>query len=295
MPSSVAIAYHENTGRAIFDALHRLDNLSELFEDKYVAIKPNDTWASPRDLTPCTQADSVRAVIQYVKRYRPRGIIVTGGSGDEETDNVFRYLGIDKVTEEEGVEFVDHNRPPFTPVALEYGPHKEVMVNQRVLEYDTLISLAQHKVHHAATVTLTMKNIAMSYPAADYYGHPREAKIHSHRFLDDIHSFIVGMCLRFPIALGIIAGHPVMIEKGPIGGITFESGLVIASRDCVAADYIGARLLGIERVKHIDDAARLGLGKASLDAIAFPGLSVDEALRIFNEKKEAVIAGSRSR
>jgi hypothetical protein len=27
----------------------------------------------------------------------------------------------------------------------------------------------------AATVTLALKNIAMSFPAADYYGHPRLA------------------------------------------------------------------------------------------------------------------------
>jgi uncharacterized protein (DUF362 family) len=207
---------------------------------------------------------------------------------------VFRYLGIDTVIAEEGVEFVDHNRPPFTPVALDYGPHKEVMVNRRVLEYDTLISLAQHKVHHAATVTLTMKNIAMSYPAADYYGHPREKKLHPHGFFDDLHAFIAGMCLKFPIALGIITGHPVMIEKGPIGGTTFESGLVIASRDCVAADYTGARLLGIEGVQHIDEAARLGLGAASLDAIVFPGLSFDEALRLFDEKRASVLSGIRS-
>jgi uncharacterized protein (DUF362 family) len=65
-------------------------------------------------------------------------------------------------------------------VALEYqpeadvqGPQTSVMVNPRVLEYDTLIALNQLKVHQTATVTLALKNIAMSYPAADYYGHPR--------------------------------------------------------------------------------------------------------------------------
>ena len=43
-----------------------------------------------------------------------------------------------------------------------------VKINARVLEYETLISLAQLKLHETATVTLSLKNIAMSFPAADY-------------------------------------------------------------------------------------------------------------------------------
>jgi hypothetical protein len=65
------------------------------------------------------------------------------------------------------------DRPPFTALALEYkpeaevhGPQSSVIVNPRVLEYDTLIALNQLKVHQTATVTLALKNIVMSYPAA---------------------------------------------------------------------------------------------------------------------------------
>jgi uncharacterized protein (DUF362 family) len=47
------------------------------------------------------------------------------------------------------------------------------MVNRCVLEYDTLTAFNQLKVHRTAPVTLALKNIAMSYPAADYDGSPR--------------------------------------------------------------------------------------------------------------------------
>jgi hypothetical protein len=89
------------------------------------------------------------------------------------------------------------------------GPQKSVMVNPRVLEYDTLISLANLKLHATATVTLSLKNIAMSYPAADYYGHPRHKQVHKNHFFDDMHSFIAAMASaiyassrasRFPMA-----------------------------------------------------------------------------------------------
>jgi uncharacterized protein (DUF362 family) len=195
------------------------------------------------------------------------------------------------VVEEEGAEFFDHNRPPFEEVSLEYapekdvdGPQKSVMVNQRVLEYDTLIAVNQLKLHETATVTLALKNIAMSYPAADYYGHPRSKQKHAHHFFEDMHSFIAAMAKRFPIDLAITVGHPAMIATGPLGGHAVETGLVIASTDPVAADAVGARLLGfdVQAVRHLWEAARLGVGEADIEKMKFPAMSLDDAVRSFD-------------
>jgi uncharacterized protein (DUF362 family) len=133
-----------------------------------------------------------------------------------------------------------------------------------------------------------MKNIAMSYPAADYYGHPRETEVHPNNFFDDLHGFIVGMCKRFPISMGIIVGHPAMLGTGPIGGETFETGLTIAGTDPVAVDAVGARLLGHNRVQHIVEAEEIGLGTASPDQIDMPCINETQARGILvNRKIEA--------
>ncbi|MDD5700966.1 MAG: DUF362 domain-containing protein [Dehalococcoidales bacterium] len=291
--SRAAIVRSAKVKDGIWHALDMLDNLSALFQGKYVAIKPNDTWASSNDTTACTQADSVEAVIQYVKKFNPSRIVVSGGAGAAETDEVFALLGIDKVIQSEKVEFFDHNRPPFKSVPLTYGPQREVRINPHILEYETLISLAQHKIHYEATVTLTMKNIAMSFPAADYYGHPRGTQKRPNKFYVDMHGFITGMCRRFPIDLGIIVGHPAMTGRGPIGGLAFESELTIASKDCVAADSIGAKILGIDYVEHVEQAADLGLGESSLENIEVAGLSISEARKVFLEKQATAQPGYR--
>jgi uncharacterized protein (DUF362 family) len=196
------------------------------------------------------------------------------------------------VVEQEGAVFFDHNRPPFTEVALEYkpeadveGPQKSIMVNPRVLEYETLISLAQLKLHQTATVTLSLKNIAMSFPAADYYGHPRHKQKHKNHFFADMHSFIAAMAKRFPIHLAIIAGHPAMIATGPIGGHAVETGMVIASTDPVAADSVGAWLLGFtpQAVRHLWEAGRLGLGETDTDKMKFSVLSLRQATEAFTQ------------
>ena len=282
MRSRVAVVNQLGIDSAIMEALDLLGSLVDLFENKHVAIKPNETWASPDDLSACTQADSVQAVIRFVKRLNPRKITVSGGSGAGETDQIFEYLGIDKVISEEKVEFFDHNRGPFERIHLKFGPAKEIVVNPYIFSFDTLISLAQHKVHSIADVTLTMKNIAMSLPAADYYGHPRHRYEHADElFFKDIHGFIASMCHRFPVKLGIITGHPAMLEKGPIGGKTFESGIVLASRDFVAVDFIGAHILGKTDVPHIQLAAKYRLGNANVENIDIAGISVEEAKTVF--------------
>jgi uncharacterized protein (DUF362 family) len=289
--TKVAITHNEEIERAIPEALDHFE-LESLFKNKIVAIHPNDTWASEKDKTAVTQPDSLRAVLQYLKRFSPARLVVTGGSGAGQTDEIMRIAGLMEVIESEGVDFFDHNRAPFTEVKLDYGKDKEVtgpqesvMVNPEVLQYETLIALNQIKVHETATVTMALKNIAMSFPAADYYGHPRWQQKKKHYFFDDMHSFIAAMAKRFRINLALNLGHPAMIGDGPIGGQTFETGLVIASTDPLAADVVGARLLGfkVQAVRHLWEAARLGVGEHDLENMKFPALDLQAAFSIFTE------------
>jgi uncharacterized protein (DUF362 family) len=130
---------------------------------------------------------------------------------------------------------------------------------------------------------LALKNIAMSFPAADCYGHPRSTQRHKNAFFSDMHSFIAAMAKRFPIHLAVTVGHPAMIGTGPLGGHTIETGVVIASTDAVAADVVGARLLGFDpqAVRHLWEAGQLQLGELDTDHMEFPGLSLRQAIEAF--------------
>lgn len=279
----VAIVYDPNIKKALSQTFELLGSLSNLFTDKHVAIKPDDAWACAKDSHACTQADTVRALIELIKIYRPYKITVAGGCSDGESDQVFELLGIDSVISEENVEFFDLNRGPFKSVGLKWGPVKEVVINPHIFSFDTLISLSQHKSNKKTDAALSMKNIAMSLPANDYYGHPDIKYEHGHEaFFADLHSFIAGVCQRFPINLAIINGHPAVM-----GNNCFESRIVIASRDFVAADAIGAQIMNIEKpVAHIEQAAALGLGQSKLENIETAGISVEEAADIFASTRQ---------
>src|SRR3954462_13026218 len=100
--SSVIITRNEDIEQAIAEALGHIDLVS-LTRGKMVAVKPNETWASPEDRAAVTQPDSLRAVLRCIKQCQPRKLIVTGGAGAGETDEIFRIAGLMGVVESEGV------------------------------------------------------------------------------------------------------------------------------------------------------------------------------------------------
>jgi hypothetical protein len=82
--STLAITHNLDIEAAITEALDHLP-VEKLVRDRIVAIHPNDTWASDADKSAVTQPDSLRAVLRYLKRFAPKELIVTGGSGAGET------------------------------------------------------------------------------------------------------------------------------------------------------------------------------------------------------------------
>jgi uncharacterized protein (DUF362 family) len=87
---AVVITQNDAIERAIAEALEQLP-LDARVRGKIVAVKPNDTWASPEDVTGVTQPDTLRAVLRHVRQCGPRELVVTGGAGAAETEEVFRY------------------------------------------------------------------------------------------------------------------------------------------------------------------------------------------------------------
>jgi len=111
---AVAITQNFTIEQAIPEALSHLV-LEPLIRGKLVAVKPNDTWASAEDTTAVTRADTLGAVLRYLRRFGPRELVVTGGAGAAETEEVFRLAGLMDVMAQEGAAFFDHNRPPSPP------------------------------------------------------------------------------------------------------------------------------------------------------------------------------------
>jgi uncharacterized protein (DUF362 family) len=100
----VVTTHSDRIEAAIAEALAAID-LHSLVSGKRVAVKPNETWASEKDKTGVTQPDTLRAVLRGIQPLHPKELVVTGGAGAAETDDVFRIAGLMDVIKEEHAEF----------------------------------------------------------------------------------------------------------------------------------------------------------------------------------------------
>ncbi len=270
-----------NTEQAsIKEALDLLPVNDMIHQGDRVVITPNWVTARSPETAVTVGPETLRALIRYVKDFQPEKIIVATGSG-EDTVKVFHQVGYSQIIEEEQVTFVDLNYGPYTEIKLEHDIITSTKVNELINQMDVLISFTQLKQHEEATISAAIKNIAMGWPPAEIHGFPKKGLgIHN-----DLHGFIAAMAKKLPIDLSIISADKTMIGTGPNNGIAVDTkGLIIASTDPVAADTIGARLLGFlpQAIHYLYSLSESNFGVADLTKMTIKGMTVEEAEKIFS-------------
>ncbi|MBE5960482.1 MAG: DUF362 domain-containing protein [Lachnospiraceae bacterium] len=281
----VAITQNKEESSAIHEGLNLIHLDSMIKENDVVVITPN--WvsnASPysgRVVGP----DSLRTIIQRVKACNPKRIVIATASAEENVEDLMNEIGFMNVIQEEQVEFVNLNHGPFISIELNHSCPSRIVLNQLYEEMTFLISFTQLKIHEEATISASIKNIAMGWPSGDEQGYPKkDLGIH-----DDLHHFIAAIFEKFTIDVSIVSASPAMIGTGPHKGHAIHSDLVLCGTDPVSTDVIGARLLGFkpQAISYLYQIIKKGLGRSTFDThtksgIQFPGISIEDAEEIFS-------------
>ena len=247
-----------------------------------VIITPN--WVN--DKGPKTGAvvgpKTLKTLIEYVKSKEPSKIYIATGSGGGKTPDIMTKVGYDKVISEENVEFIDLNYGPYVNLQLDHHIIKSTPINKIIDKADVIISFTQLKNHEEATITASIKNIAMGWPPAEVHGYPKKnTGIH-----EDLHGFIRAFANKVPIDLAIVSCDKAMVGTGPSSGKSVDTpGLIIASTDPVAADAVGARLLGFlpQAVAYLYGLYNDKVGEARVEKMDIKGLDIKEAEKIFSK------------
>lgn len=276
----VSIIKAQEEQQSLREALELLP-LEEIFKPgDRVVITPNWVKSMAPQQAVVVGPETLRELIQFVKKRQPKKITVAVGSGGEETSNVFKSVGYDRIIQEEAVEFVDLNYGPFVPLKLEHHIIQETPIHQLVTECDVLISFTQLKQHEEATISAAIKNIALAWPPASVHGFPKkQLGIH-----EDLHGFIAAMTKKIPADLAIVSVDKAMIGTGPSEGKAVNTnGLVIASTDALAADAIGARLMGFlpQAIHYLYELYQQAQGEVDPKKMEIKGIALEEAERIF--------------
>lgn len=276
----IGITKNENENLAIVEALNLIQAHNLIHNNDIVVLTPN--WVQQQ--TPQTGVvvgpDSLREIIKYAKKNNPQRIVVATGSGEKDTAEIMRTVGFDKVIQSEGVEFIDLNKGPFVKLDLNHDSPATTNINRLYDEMTFLISFTQLKYHQEATMSASIKNIAMGWPPAEEHGHPKKNQgIHK-----NLHGFMRAMAQKLTIDLSIVSANPAMVGTGPSGGIPVHTGIVLCGTDPVAVDTIGAGLLGFkpQAVYYLYDCINNGIGVGDTAQMNIKGLPLTDAEKIFS-------------
>ncbi len=208
---------------------------------KSILIKPNLVDAIAPPVT--TPVEFVEAIVDcFRERWDGLEIVVAEGTGSPElsTHQVFKHLGYHLLGEKKGVRLLDLNDEPLTRLVRPYLTRwKELYLPAIAMDY-YIVSAPVLKAHSLAGVTLTMKNMMGFVPPSRYRcgGYWKKSAFHTRidESIFDLNNH------RSPDLTILYAVRG--MRDSHLGGAQFSPGIIALSRDPVALDSYGTRLLG---------------------------------------------------
>ena len=261
------------------ESVRKVVELSNLFSDlpkeAKIFIKPNIVYWSSGPHPKWGVITTSRVMEDVVTLLKEKGIdditIGEGFGSNEAAEDAFKKLGYNDLKERFGVKLINIGDRPHEK--LDMGCDFLVNFASDALKADYIISLPVLKTHSQAVVSLGMKNLKGFINIAS------RKKFHSADPIKNLHFNVAKLPNNIPPCLTLIDGI-YTLERGPsMDGKAHRTNLLIASKDLLSADIVGAKVLGIEPsdVPHLVQAAK--------DRDQSTGLS---DIEIVGEKIEAV-------
>jgi uncharacterized protein (DUF362 family) len=243
-----------------------------------VLLKPNLVEFDPLT-TINTEPRLIAAAVLAFRRLGAASVRVGEGPGHRrDVQDVVTRSGLAEVLAGVEAPFVDLNAAAVRRVTLRshYTDLGELWLPTPVLDADVVVSMPKMKTHHWAGVTLSLKNLFGTLPGR-VYGWPKNI-LH----WAGIEQSILDIAGAVRPSYAIIDGIVGMEGNGPISGEPVESGVLVFADDPVAADTIGASLMGSdpERIPYITEAGRF-LGQTDRDRIQQRGEDPERLIRSF--------------
>ena len=197
----------------------------------------------------------IAASVLALRRLGATSVRVGEGPGHRrDVQDVVTRSGLTDVLADVDAAFVDLNTAAIRRVRLRshYTDLGELWLPTPVLDADVVVSMPKMKTHHWAGVTLSLKNLFGTLPGR-VYGWPKNV-LH----WAGIEQSILDIAGSVRPAYAIIDGIVGMEGNGPISGEPIGSGVLVFADDPVAADTVGASLMGFdpEQIAYIAEAGR---------------------------------------
>jgi uncharacterized protein (DUF362 family) len=224
-----------------------------------VVIKPNVGWDRTPEMAACTNPEVVRTLVELVLEAGAKKAVVIDNTTNQ-AKRCYVRSGIQEAVQQAGGDmlFVDDHR--VKTMALKGVWLKEWEVVLDVIEADKIINVPIAKHHSLCRLTLGMKN---------WLGAIGGARNQLHQGLDRA---VVDLAAFFKPHLTVLDAYRILVRNGPQGGRPSDTELrktVVAGRDPVAVDAMGATFFGVEpgELAYLGLARERGLGESDLGKV----------------------------
>jgi uncharacterized protein (DUF362 family) len=224
-----------------------------------VVVKPNIGWDRVPEMAACTNPEVVAALVAMALEAGAKEVVVMDNTTNQ-AKRCYVRSGIQDAARQAGAKvlFTDEHR--LKKVQLKGEWLKEWDVFQDFIEADKIINVPIAKVHSLCRLSMSMKN---------WLGAIGGARNQLHQKLDEA---IVDLQAFFKPTLTVLDAYRILVRNGPQGGRPSDTELlktVVAGRDAVAVDSMGASFFGVkpQELPYLRFAQQRGLGQFELEKL----------------------------
>ena len=237
-----------------------------------ILLKPNVLAALKPEKAVTTHPFIVAAMCELVKE--AGGIPVIGdGSGMTHpgaTADALKASGIEEVAKKCDVELINFQTAGYVEIDAPGAMHfPKLHLSKAIMDADVIISLPKMKTHELTYYTGAVKNMFGVLPLKT------RKEMH---LLADRKIFGEAVIDLYSVAkphLAVMDGVVGMEGNGPSHGTPVNTGVILASYDCVSLDVVASELIGFDPMRIPTTSAAIERGFGSKDP-AIVGTSLDE-------------------
>ena len=249
-----------------------IKNVFELFEvedkvkDKKVLVKPNLLGPFPPERGVTTDPRVISAIVQELKKCRPKEIVVGDNSGSIHFDP-FKIARITGILEASDGCYSNIARE-IVEVKVESKFIEELFISKIVKEADYVINVPKFKTHSLTTITGAIKNMFGIIPGG------KKAQLHTlNRSIYEFAELLVDIYqIRVP-DLNIMDAIIGMEGIGPTNGKIRIINKVISSDNGISLDSVMAAMMRLkpDTIELLQIAKKRNLGKIDISNIIIDG------------------------
>jgi uncharacterized protein (DUF362 family) len=286
--SKVALTNGGTRGDNIIKALTAIEkDIKAAIGNRRVVIKPNNVVATNQ--LAATHVDALAAILDFLKAIGKLEGAVIAESGTAPTMQGFSNYKYTTLPDKYPVKLMDLDQEKFyTVMAFDQSvaTPKPVRMSSVLAdqEHNFIISTCMPKTHNFAVCTMGIKNIILGAGmkfARSGGGRGGMMSDKSTLHGGGAHGININLSMLAPMlhpSMTLIDGYEGMEGDGPISGPKVDHKVCVASLDYLAADVVGAKLMGLELgdVGYLTYLAAANAGESDISKMEIIGEAPDK-------------------